>query len=71
MDTAMVREAGSRPSSTVAEGGDAVLRLVTEETGTGLFFDGTSRAGAHPDAYDPKVREHLREATASALAAFA
>lgn len=70
MDTAMVREAGIRPVSTVEEGGDAVLRLVTEETGTGLFYDGMSRAKAHRDAYDPQVRRRLREATDRALADF-
>jgi NAD(P)-dependent dehydrogenase (short-subunit alcohol dehydrogenase family) len=70
MDTAMVRAAGITPWSTVEEGGDAVLRLVTEETGTGLFFDGRSRSRAHRDAYDPQVRRRLREMTDRALAAF-
>ncbi|MCO5996410.1 SDR family NAD(P)-dependent oxidoreductase [Actinoallomurus rhizosphaericola] len=69
MDTAMVREAGITPWSTVEEGGDAVLRLVTDETGTGLFFDGMTRSTAHRDAYDPSVRRRLREVTDHALAA--
>lgn len=67
MDTTMVREAGITPWSTVADGGEAVLRLVTEETGTGLFFDGDRRAQAHPDAYDPEVRRRLRTATNRAV----
>lgn len=70
MDTAMVREAGITPWSTVEEGGDAVLRLVTDESGTGLFFDGMARSKAHRDAYDPQVRCRLREVTDRALAAF-
>jgi NAD(P)-dependent dehydrogenase (short-subunit alcohol dehydrogenase family) len=74
MDTAMVREAGIRPRSTVEEGGDAVLRLVTEpvtrDIGTGRFFDGMSPVKAHRDAYDPQVRRRLREATDRALADF-
>jgi NAD(P)-dependent dehydrogenase (short-subunit alcohol dehydrogenase family) len=70
MDTDMVREAGISPWSTVEEGGDAVLRLVTEETGTGLFFNGMSRGAAHRDAYDPEVRCRLRDVTDRALAGF-
>jgi NAD(P)-dependent dehydrogenase (short-subunit alcohol dehydrogenase family) len=70
MDTAMVRDAGVTPWSTVEEGGDAVLRLVTENAGTGGFFDGMRRSRAHGDAYDPKVRGRLREVTDHALAGF-
>lgn len=70
MDTAMVRDAGIEPWSTVEDGGDAVLRLVTEETGTGRFFDGMAPAKAHRDAYDPQVRRRLREVTDHALADF-
>jgi NAD(P)-dependent dehydrogenase (short-subunit alcohol dehydrogenase family) len=71
MDTAMVREAGIKPWSTAEEGGDAVLRLATEDTGTGRFFNGTSEADAHKDAYDTEVRRRLREVTDEALAPFA
>ncbi len=45
--------------------------LVTEETGTGGFFDGTEAASAHRDAYDPGVRRRLRAVTDEALAPFA
>ncbi|MET7392311.1 SDR family NAD(P)-dependent oxidoreductase [Dactylosporangium sp. NPDC005572] len=60
MDTGMVRAAGRPPVSTVDEGGAATLRLILEEHGTGGFFDGTEPARAHPDAYDPVVRDRLR-----------
>jgi NAD(P)-dependent dehydrogenase (short-subunit alcohol dehydrogenase family) len=70
MDTEMVRNAGVTPWSTVADGGDAVLRLVTEETGTGLFFDGVNRAKAHPAAYDEQTRQRLRKATDGLLSRF-
>jgi NAD(P)-dependent dehydrogenase (short-subunit alcohol dehydrogenase family) len=69
MDTDMVRAAGVKPWSTVAEGGDAVLRLVDEPIAvTGRFFDGTAESQAHPDAYDPNMRRRLHEATAPLLA---
>ncbi|GGM07476.1 SDR family NAD(P)-dependent oxidoreductase [Dactylosporangium sucinum] len=64
MDTAMVREAGQPPHSTVEQGGAATLRLIMEEHGTGGFFNGTEPAQAHPDAYDPRVRDRLRAALA-------
>jgi NAD(P)-dependent dehydrogenase (short-subunit alcohol dehydrogenase family) len=67
MDTAMVGEAGHAPKSTVDSGGAATLRLITEERGTGGFFDGMRPTRAHPDAYDPNVRTHLREVTRAAL----
>jgi NAD(P)-dependent dehydrogenase (short-subunit alcohol dehydrogenase family) len=70
MDTAMVREHGIPPVSTVDEGGEAVLALVTgpeHATTSGEFFDGTRRARAHPDAYDRAVRRRLRAATDEAL----
>lgn len=63
MDTGMVRESRVRPLSTVDDGGAAVLRLLTEVTTGGGFFDGAHRARAHPDAYDPRIRGRLREVT--------
>lgn len=63
MDTGMVREAGVAPVSSVREGAAATLRLITEDVGTGQFFDGTREAAAHPQAYDPAMRRQLREAT--------
>jgi NAD(P)-dependent dehydrogenase (short-subunit alcohol dehydrogenase family) len=63
MDTGMVREAGVEPLSTVQEGADATLRLITEDVGSGHFFNGTREAVANPQAYDPAVRRQLREVT--------
>jgi NAD(P)-dependent dehydrogenase (short-subunit alcohol dehydrogenase family) len=63
MDTAMVREAGISPVSSVQQGAAATLRLITQDVGTGHFFDGTEETRAHPQAYDPAVRRQLREVT--------
>jgi NAD(P)-dependent dehydrogenase (short-subunit alcohol dehydrogenase family) len=63
MDTAMVREAGGPPMSTVEEGAAATLRLVTapELAGvTGRFFDGLDEARANEQAYDADARARLR-----------
>jgi NAD(P)-dependent dehydrogenase (short-subunit alcohol dehydrogenase family) len=63
MDTAMVRDAGGRPMSTVEEGATATLRLITapELDGvTGRFFDGLDEARANDQAYDAEARAHLR-----------
>jgi NAD(P)-dependent dehydrogenase (short-subunit alcohol dehydrogenase family) len=68
MDTGMVRESEITPTSTVDDGGEAVLRLI-DEPGTGDFYDGKRRARAHPDAYDATVRARLRAATDAALGA--
>jgi NAD(P)-dependent dehydrogenase (short-subunit alcohol dehydrogenase family) len=70
MDTAMVREYGAVPVSTVDEGGEAVLALVTgpeHATTSGEFFDGLRRTRAHPDAYDQAVRRRLRAVTEASL----
>ncbi|MPW06432.1 SDR family NAD(P)-dependent oxidoreductase [Paraburkholderia sp. CNPSo 3155] len=64
MDTTMVRNGGITPLSTVAEGVDAVLHLAATtgmEGRTGLYFDGTRLARAHPDAYNPAIRKRLRQ----------
>ena len=63
METAMVAEAEQSPMSTVDSGGLATLRLITEERGTGGFFDGTREARAHRDAYHPNLRRRLRAVT--------
>jgi NAD(P)-dependent dehydrogenase (short-subunit alcohol dehydrogenase family) len=68
MDTPMIRDEDRAPVSTVAEGANAVLRLLKEETNTGRFFDGTTEALAHPQAYDSQARRLLREATDQLLA---
>ncbi|WP_372344902.1 SDR family NAD(P)-dependent oxidoreductase [Streptomyces sp. KL116D] len=62
MDTAMVRDAGIRPWSSVEDGAVGVLALATGAPGaesTGRFFDGPRPARAHEDAYDPAVQRRL------------
>lgn len=68
MDTAMVREGGVSPWSTVADGAPGVLALATRETGSGGYFDGTRRARAHEGTYDPEVRKRLATVTDQLLA---
>ncbi|MFW5951353.1 MAG: SDR family NAD(P)-dependent oxidoreductase [Gemmatimonadota bacterium] len=60
MDTRMVREAGYRPRSSVDEGADAVMRLVTDDVESGEYFDGQVAARAHEQAYDEEARGRLR-----------
>jgi len=62
MDTRMVTGAGIRPRSTVAEGADAVVHLITAPgLGTGRYFDGKRPARANAQAYDERARARLRE----------
>jgi NAD(P)-dependent dehydrogenase (short-subunit alcohol dehydrogenase family) len=60
MNTSMVEEAGARPRSTVGEGADAVMQLVTmEEPGTGRYFNGLEESRANAQAYDAEARSRL------------
>lgn len=68
MDTAMVREGGVAPWSTVADSAPGVLALATQELGTGGYFDGTSRERAHEATYDTEVRKRLATVTDQLLA---
>lgn len=64
MDTAMVHDAGIVPVSTVEEGTEATLRLISDPAlagVTGRYFNGTAEARAHPQAYDESARERLRK----------
>jgi NAD(P)-dependent dehydrogenase (short-subunit alcohol dehydrogenase family) len=63
MDTAMVREGGVAPWSTVADGAPGVLALATQDLGTGRFFDGTNPARAHEGTYDREVQKRLSAVT--------
>jgi NAD(P)-dependent dehydrogenase (short-subunit alcohol dehydrogenase family) len=66
MDTAMVSRAGISPVSTLEQGGEATMRLITDpalDGVTGQFFDGLKTARARPEAYDPQFRAKLREVT--------
>lgn len=61
MDTNMVLSAGVRPRSSVEEGLEAVMRLIiSEEIGSGGYFDGLRPARAHAQAYDGEARARLR-----------
>jgi NAD(P)-dependent dehydrogenase (short-subunit alcohol dehydrogenase family) len=61
MDTPMVREAGARPRSTIAEGADAVIHLVLSPgIESGQYYHGREPARAHAQAYDSEARRRLR-----------
>jgi NAD(P)-dependent dehydrogenase (short-subunit alcohol dehydrogenase family) len=60
MPTTMVLQRGGTPRSTLEEGVEAVLQLVTvEELGSGGFYNGLQPARAHAQAYDPEARARL------------
>ena len=72
MATKMVTEAGFQPMTTVEQGADAILTLVSASDvadTSGTFFDGVKQSRAHADAYDPVARQRLRELTATLLGA--
>lgn len=69
MDTTMVREFGGSPLTTVEEGGDAVLHLVTDDVPSGAYFNGQKESRAADQAYDPAAREALRHRTDQLIAA--
>lgn len=63
MNTAMVREAGVSPVSTVSEGAEAVMHLITGpglDATTGEYFHGTRACRALDQAYDEQARARLR-----------
>jgi NAD(P)-dependent dehydrogenase (short-subunit alcohol dehydrogenase family) len=64
MDTTMVRASGISPASTVDQGADAILHLVTGadmQGKSGLFFNGLHEARADAQAYDATARVKLRK----------
>jgi NAD(P)-dependent dehydrogenase (short-subunit alcohol dehydrogenase family) len=66
MNTTMVAHAGITPVSTLEQGGEATMRLVTDpalDGVTGQFFDGLKTSRARPEAYDPQFRARLRGVT--------
>ena len=70
MNTAMVREGGITPVSTVQDGGEATMRLITDpafDGVTGQFFDGIRTSRALPEAYDRQFRAKLGEVTGRML----
>jgi NAD(P)-dependent dehydrogenase (short-subunit alcohol dehydrogenase family) len=71
MNTAMVARGGITPVSTVEEGGEATMRLITDpalDGVTGQFFDGLRTSRALPEAYDPQFRAKLGKVTDEMLA---
>jgi len=70
MNTAMVTIGGITPVSTVEQGGEATMRLITDPAlagVTGQFFDGLRTARALPEAYDPHFRAELGQITSHML----
>jgi NAD(P)-dependent dehydrogenase (short-subunit alcohol dehydrogenase family) len=61
MNTPMVANAGMTPRSTVEEGVQAVMQLITESgLASGQYFNGLRPARANAQAYDESAREQLR-----------
>jgi NAD(P)-dependent dehydrogenase (short-subunit alcohol dehydrogenase family) len=62
MDTAMVQRAGIEPQSTVDEGAEPVMNLITSpDVGSGGYFNQMTPARANVQAYDIFARQQLRE----------
>lgn len=62
MPTKMVLESIGRSIDSLETGRDATLRLILDpdfDGVTGRFFDRTRPAHAHPDAYDPHIRQRI------------
>jgi NAD(P)-dependent dehydrogenase (short-subunit alcohol dehydrogenase family) len=60
MDTNMVRKSGITPMSSVDEGADAVMQLITKEgIENGAYYRGLRPARANAQAYDKEARERL------------
>lgn len=70
MDTPMVREAGARPRTTIAEGAEAVINLA-ESPGieSGQYYSGMETARAHAQTYDTEARRRLRALSVELTAA--
>jgi NAD(P)-dependent dehydrogenase (short-subunit alcohol dehydrogenase family) len=64
MDTKMVRQTFGRPRTSVDEGVEAVVHLVTApdlDGVTGRYFEGMREAAPHAQALDPAARRRLWE----------
>jgi NAD(P)-dependent dehydrogenase (short-subunit alcohol dehydrogenase family) len=64
MNTTMVRNAGAQPRSTVDDGANAVMQLVTGDVASGQYFNGMRAMRANAQAYDESAREQLRTLSA-------
>ena len=60
MDTPMVTRGGGRPRTTVDEGANAVMQLITApDIGSGRYFVGLRAGRANAQAYDAEARARL------------
>jgi NAD(P)-dependent dehydrogenase (short-subunit alcohol dehydrogenase family) len=62
MNTTMVRAGGITPMSTVEQGGEAILHLISGDDvagKSGLFFNGMNEMKANLQAYDAEARKRL------------
>ncbi|MEX2584513.1 MAG: SDR family NAD(P)-dependent oxidoreductase, partial [Gemmatimonadota bacterium] len=61
MNTSLVLDIGFEPQSTIEEGTEAVVNLVlSEDAGTGVYYNGLRQVRANDQAYDRAARERLR-----------
>lgn len=63
MDTTMVRQSGVAPMSSVSEGCEAIIHLVTGddvEDRSGIFFNGLRPGHPDPQSFDNQARKRLR-----------
>ena len=71
MDTTMVRFSGTRPISTVEQGGAAILQLIESPAlarKSGLYFNGLRESRADAQAYDERARKRLRPSASNSSA---
>jgi NAD(P)-dependent dehydrogenase (short-subunit alcohol dehydrogenase family) len=62
MNTTMVQQSGLPARTTVDEGAEALMRLITAPgVETGQYFNGVTAARANAQAYDTEARARLRE----------
>jgi NAD(P)-dependent dehydrogenase (short-subunit alcohol dehydrogenase family) len=61
MNTNLVIDAGAQPRSTIEEGAEAVMNLITSpDAGTGQYYNQLRAIRAHSQAYDENARDQLR-----------
>lgn len=62
MDTELVREAGVAPRTSIGEGADAVMQLITsDQVESGRYYNGLNAARPNAQAQDTTARARLRE----------
>jgi NAD(P)-dependent dehydrogenase (short-subunit alcohol dehydrogenase family) len=61
MNTPMVLSRGATPRTSVDEGTEAVLHVMTTDAPSGSYFNVKNRATPNPQAADPDARRKLRE----------